>query len=234
VNRYCQETGRAGRDGKIADCILCKTATIKVIGAHAYLFSPDYSYYDIQRRISHIKKDPEIDDFQKDRKIQALHIVNQFCLNDIDCRRTLMLNHFTEKFDPATCEGTCDNCASTDDVTDVDLTTHAILYVNMFKELQNKRMKITGPQSTNAFRGTQKQEMARKSFDNLENFAKGSNLSIDLVKRLLDHLIIHKILTIDVEDTSDPNRPPISYVYVLTIFIMLVMLRLTGPFVARA
>ena len=155
-------------------------------------------------------------------------MVYQFCLNDTDCRRTLILNHFTEKFDPAFCEGTCDNCASTDEVTDVDLTTHAIQYVNMFKELETKHMKITGPQSTNAFRGTQKNEMARKSFDTLDNFAKGSDLSVDLVKRLFDHLIIREILTTGIEDTQDPNRPPICYVYVLAFFFTLVMLRLTS------
>lgn len=194
LDAYCQETGRAGRDGKIADCILY------------------YNYADVQRRISQINKDPEIDDFQKDRKRQALHTVYQFCVNETDCRRTLMLNHFTEKFDPASCEGTCDNCTSTDEVTNVDLTTHAIQYVKMFKDLENKHMKITGPQSTNAFRGTQKQEMARRSFDTLDNFAKGSNIPVDLVKRLLDHLTFNEILTTDVEEQPDP-RPPISYVY---------------------
>jgi superfamily II DNA helicase RecQ len=180
--------------------------------------------------MSQINKDPEINDFQKDRKRQALHTVYQFCVNDIDCRRTLILNHFTEKFDPASCEGTCDNCASTDEVTNVDLTTYAIQYVNMFKELENRHMKITGPQSTNAFRGTQKQEMAKKSFDTLDNSAKGSGLSVDLVKRLFDHLTVHRILTTDVEEPPDPNRPPISYVYVPTFFFTLVILRLTRRF----
>lgn len=104
----------------------------------------------------------------------------------------------------------------------------------MFKDLENKRMKITGPQSTNAFRGTQKQEMARKSFDTLDNFAKGSDLSVDLVKRLFDHLMIHQILTTDVEEAPDPNRAPICYVYVLTFFFTLVTLRLTRLFAARA
>ena len=171
---------------------------------------------------------------QKDRKRQALHTVYQFCLNEIDCRRTLILNHFTEKFDPSSCEGTCDNCASTDEVTDVDLTRHAILYVNMFKELENRHMKITGPQSTNAFRGTQKQEMARRSFDTLDNFAKGNDLSVDLVKRLLDHLIVREILTTDLEEPPDPTRAPISYVFVLTFFFTLIMLRLTRIFAAWA
>jgi bloom syndrome protein len=189
---------------------------------HLLIFLADYTYSDIQRRISQINKDPELDDFQKDRKRQALHTVYQFCLNEIDCRRTLILNHFTEKFNPASCERKCDNCASTAGVTDVDLTTHATLYVNMFKELEDKHMKITGPQSINAFRGTQKPEMARKSFDTLKTFAKGSDLSVDRVKRLFDHLIIREILITEVEEPPDLNRPPITYVYVLTfLFIWL-------------
>jgi hypothetical protein len=103
----------------------------------------------------------------------------------------------------------------------------------MFEELENRHMKITGPQSTNAFRGTMKQEMMRKSFDTLNNFAKGSNLSVDLVKRLLDYFTVHKILITDVEEQPDPSRPPISYVYVPTFFFTPVMLRLTRLFVAR-
>lgn len=144
-----------------------------------------------------------------------------------------MLNHFTEKFDSAFCEGTCDNCASTAEVTNVDLTTHATQYVNMFNELEKKHMKITGPQSINAFRATQKPEMARRSFNILKNYGKGSDISVDLVKRLLDHLIVRQILTTDLEEPPDPNRPPISYVYVFILFT-LVTLRLIKFFAARA
>lgn len=85
-------------------------------------------------------------------------------------------------------------------------------------------MKITAPQSITAFRGTQKQEMARRSFDTLDNFAKGSDLSLDMVKRLSDHLIAREILITEIEEPPDPNRPPISYVYVLALFFTLVML----------
>jgi superfamily II DNA helicase RecQ len=139
----------------------------------------------------------------------------------------LILNHFAEKFDPVSCKGTCDNCASTDEVIDVDLTTHADLFVKMIKELENRCLKITGPQSMNAFRGTTKKDMVRKKFDTLENFSKGSDCPAELVKRLLDHLVAREILTTELEEAHDPIRPPISYVYVLTFFFTFVKLRLT-------
>ncbi len=33
-----------------------------------------------------------------------------YCEEAVECRRVLMLQHFAERFDPAACKGTCDNC----------------------------------------------------------------------------------------------------------------------------
>lgn len=146
----------------------------------------------------------------------------------------LLLNHFTEKFDPASCKGTCDNCASTDEVTEIDLTNSAIQFVKLIQEAENRHMKITGAQSANAFRGTGKAEMARRAFDTLGHFAKGSDLSPDRTKRLFDHLVARELLTTELEDAPLPNRAPISYVYVLTFFFISTMLRLTRLLAAGA
>jgi superfamily II DNA helicase RecQ len=129
----------------------------------------------------------------------------------------LLLNHFTEKFDPASCNGTCDNCASTDEVTELDLTTSAVQFVKMIQELANRCMKITGALSIHAFRGTSKQEMMRKNFDTLDHFSKGTDVSSDLAKRLFDHLVAREVLSTELEEALVPNRAPISYVYVLAI-----------------
>jgi bloom syndrome protein len=150
-----------------------------------------------------------------------VHTISQFCINEIDCRRMLLLNHFTERFDPASCNGTCDNCASTDEVTELDLTTSAIQFVKMIQELDNRRMKITGPQGVHAFRGTGKQDMMRRNFDTLDYFGKGSDISSDLAKRLLDHLIAREVLSTELEESQVQQRAPVSYVYVLTICLTL-------------
>jgi bloom syndrome protein len=178
---------------------------------------PDYNYYDVQRRILQINKDEDIDAVQKDRKRQAVQTVSQFCINEIDCRRMLLLNHFTEKFDSASCNRTCDNCASTDEIAEVDLTTSAIQFVKMIQELDNKCMKITGALSIHAFRGTSMQDMMRKNFNTLDHFGKGSGISNDLTKRLFDHLVAREILSTELEGSDVPNRAPVSYTYVLII-----------------
>lgn len=145
----------------------------------------------------------------------------------------LLLNHFTEKFDPASCKGTCDNCASTDEVTDVDLTTSATQFVKMIQELENRHMKITGALSIHAFRGTSKSDMARRKFDTVDHFGRGSDLSTDLAKRLFDHLVAREILTTELEEAQVQNRAPISYVYVPTFFFTSTIQRLTKLPVAR-
>ena len=165
-----------------------------------------------------INKDDKISEDQKSRKRQALLTVNAFCLNEIDCRRVLILNHFTEAFDPAFCNGTCDNCASTGGVEELDLTNSAILFVTLIQELQKRLMKITGPLSLHAFRGTSAADMARRGFNSLSHYGKGSNISADLSKRLFDHLVARQILYTELEESQVPNRAPISYVYVLLIY----------------
>lgn len=143
-----------------------------------------------------------------------MQTVNAFCQNEIDCRRMLILNHFTEAFDPVDCNGTCDNCASTGEVEELNLTSSALLFVAMIRELQNGGKKITGPLSIHAFRGTSGSDMSRRGFNNLENFGKGSNISADLAKRLLVYLITRQILSTDLEESQVPNRAPISYIHV--------------------
>lgn len=126
----------------------------------------------------------------------------------------LLLNHFAEKFDPASCKGTCDNCTSTDEVSEIDLTAPATVFVKMIQELENRCMKITGPQSLHAFRGTSKTDMVKRTFNTLEHFGKGSEISTDLAKRLFDHLVARETLMTELEDAQSKERAPISYVYV--------------------
>jgi bloom syndrome protein len=147
--------------------------------------------------------------------MQALTVVNQFCLNEVDCRRMLLLNYFAEKFHPDSCKRTCDNCASTDSPIQINLSTPAVHFVKMMKELENKHMKITGPLSMHAFRGTSKKDMAKRKFDTLQHFGKGTNISANLVKRLFDHLVAREILTTVLEEVQSRERAPIAYAYVI-------------------
>jgi bloom syndrome protein len=123
-----------------------------------------------------------------------IHRVAAYCLNEVDCRRSLVLGHFGEHFERQSCKGTCDNCKARNDgcaVVTKDLTAHAIDAVRLFKqcEVQGNGC-VSLLQLTQAFRGQNNQAIRNGGFNQCEAYGSGKKLSAQEAERLLQELVL--------------------------------------------
>lgn len=104
---YVQECGRAGRDGKPADCVL-------------YYSYKDRSRYDYLI-VTHRDQTKE----RKNENLHGLYSILNYCEELNVCRRQMQLNFLGESFDDKNCNKMCDNCKRPYTFEDLDVTAEA-------------------------------------------------------------------------------------------------------------
>jgi ATP-dependent DNA helicase RecQ len=162
IESYYQETGRAGRDGEAARCIML------------------FSSADIPKVRFFI--DAMTDDEERRRALDALSKVVSFASSTI-CRRKMLLGHFGELYPHANC-ASCDVCQGLHDL--IDCTRQAQMLLSAIVRTDSR---FGATHLVDILMGSKNRKIMEFGHDRLKVYGIGKGFDRKFWRRLIDDLI---------------------------------------------
>ena len=112
-------------------------------------------------------------DAQKTR-VDNLHSVYAYCINDVDCRRTLLLEYFGERYLASQCkrhvETRCDNCCSVAQTKLVDFTELSKHILALVEQLTQNMRTTTINYLIDVLKGSKQRAIIAAGHDQLQQY----------------------------------------------------------------
>lgn len=125
MESFYQESGRAGRDGHPADCIV---------------------FY----RLPDVYK-VSINVFSQHTGLENLYGMVDYCINVGSCRRSLIASHFNEVWERRECKQMCDHCKNPYQVNQVNIKQYCLTLYQIIDHASKKDTKLTSQKLIDAW-----------------------------------------------------------------------------------